>query len=145
MEVRHIDIKYVRDGIAKIEKIENGDWVDLRVAEDVHLTSGEYKLIPLGVAMRLPSNTEALIIPRSSTFKKYGVLQANSVGLIDESYCGDNDEWHFPAYATREVFIPKNTRICQFRIIGHQPTIAFYNVEHLSDKDRGGFGSTGEK
>ena len=145
MDIKHIDIKYVKDGISKIKQIENGDWIDLRVAEDVHLTAGEYKVIPLGVAMRLPSNTEALIIPRSSTFNKYGILQANSVGLIDESYCGDNDEWKFPAYATREVFIPKNTRICQFRVIEHQPTIAFYEVNHLSDKDRGGFGSTGEK
>lgn len=144
MEIRCIDIKYVRDGIDKIKQIDNGDWIDLRAAEDVHLKAGEYKMIPLGVAMRLPVNTEALVIPRSSTFKKYGVLQANSIGLIDESYCGDNDEWHFPVYATREVFIPKNTRICQFRVIEHQPAITFNEVDHLSDKNRGGFGSTGE-
>lgn len=143
MEIRQINIKYVKD-VIKIEQFKNGDWIDLRVAEDVRLKSGEYKMIPLGVAMRLPANTEALVIPRSSTFKKYGVLQANSIGLIDESYCGDNDEWHFPVYATREVLIPKNTRICQFRVIEHQPTITFYEVDHLSDKNRGGFGSTGE-
>lgn len=145
MDARFIDIKYVREGMEKIKQIKNGDWIDLRIAEDIHLTIGEYKLIPLGVAMKLPTNCEALIIPRSSTFKNYGIMQANSVGLIDESYCGENDELYFPAYATREVTIYKNTRICQFRIIEHQPTIIIEEVDHLSDKDRGGFGSTGEK
>lgn len=145
MELKTIGIKYVKDGMEKIEQIENGDWIDLRIAEDVHLTAGEYKLIPLGVAMRLPTNCEALIIPRSSSFKNYGIIQANSVGLIDENYCGENDVWYFPAYATREVTIYKNTRICQFRIIEHQPTIIIEEVEHLSNTDRGGFGSTGTK
>lgn len=145
MELKTIKIKYVKDGIKKIEKIYNGDWIDLRIAEDVHLEPNEFKLIPLGVAMELPPNHEALIIPRSSTFKKYGIIQANSIGLIDETYCGNNDEWHFPAYATRAVDIPKNTRICQFRILKHQPTVAFIEEEHLSDTNRGGFGSTGER
>lgn len=144
-ELKTIKIKYVKDGMEKIEQIDNGDWIDLRIAEDVHLEPNEFKLIPLGVAMDLPANHEALVIPRSSTFKKYGVIQANSIGLIDESYCGDNDEWHFPAYATRTVDIPKNTRICQFRILKHQPTVELVEVEHLSYTDRGGFGSTGEK
>ena len=138
-------IKYVKSGMEKIKQIENGDWIDLRTAEDIHLEHHEFKLIPLGVAMALPQNYEALLIPRSSTFKKYGIIQANSIGLIDETYCGDNDEWQFPAYATMEVNIPKNTRICQFRILKHQPTIAFVEADHLSDTDRGGFGSTGEK
>lgn len=145
MKVKTIKIKYVKDGMEKIEQIENGDWVDLRIAEDVHLEPNEFKLIPLGVAMALPTNHEALIIPRSSTFKKYGIIQANSIGLIDETYCGNNDEWKFPAYATRAVDIPKNTRICQFRIFKHQPPVALVEVEHLSDINRGGFGSTGEK
>lgn len=145
MEVKIIKIKYVKDGMEKIKQIENGDWVDLRIAEDVHLEPNEFKLIPLGVAMALPSNYEALVIPRSSTFKKYGIIQANSIGLIDETYCGDNDEWQFPAYATRAVDIPKNTRICQFRILKHQLTVELIEAEHLSDTDRGGFGSTGEK
>ena len=145
MELKTIKIKYVKDGMEKIEQIENGDWIDLRIAEDVHLEPNEFKLIPLGVAMALPSNHEALVIPRSSTFKKYGIIQANSIGLIDETYCGNNDEWQFPAYATREVDIPKNTRICQFRIFKHQPTVALVEAEHLSNTDRGGFGSTGEK
>lgn len=145
MEIKTIKIKYLEHGMLKIEKIEKGDWIDLRTAKDVHLEPNEFKLIPLGVAMALPTNYEALVIPRGSTFKKYGVIQANSIGLIDESYCGNNDEWYFPAYATRAVDIPKNTRICQFRILKHQPTVELIEVEHLSDTDRGGFGSTGEK
>lgn len=145
MELKIIKIKYVKDGIEKIEQIENGDWIDLRIAEDIHLEANEFKLIPLGVAMALPSNHEALVIPRSSTFKKYGIIQANSIGLIDETYCGNNDEWHFPAYATRNISIPKNTRICQFRIIEHQPPVGIVEVIELSEVNRGGFGSTGEK
>lgn len=145
MELKTIKIKYVKDGMKKIEQIENGDWIDLRIAEDIRLEANEFKLIPLGVAMALPPNHEALVIPRSSTFKKYGIIQANSIGLIDETYCGDNDEWKFPAYATRPINIPKNTRICQFRILEHQPTVVLIETEHLSDINRGGFGSTGEK
>ena len=145
MEIKTIKIKYLEYGMLKIEKIEKGDWIDLRTAEHVHLEPNEFKLIPLGVAMALPTNYEALVIPRGSTFKKYGVIQANSIGLIDETYCGNNDEWYFPAYATRAVDIPKNTRICQFRILKHQPTVELVEVEHLSDTDRGGFGSTGER
>lgn len=137
-------IKYFKTDLEKIEINEIGDWVDLRVAEDTHLKPNEFKLIPLGVAMCLPPSYEALVIPRSSTFKKYGIIQANSIGLIDETYCGDNDQWHFPAYATREVLIPKNTRICQFRIIEHQPLLEFIETKQLSNDDRGGFGSTGE-
>lgn len=144
MEAKEIKIKYTRD-IEKIQEIETGDWMDLRVALDTYMTEGELYHIPLGVAMQLPEGYEALVIPRSSTFKKYGIVQANSVGLIDETYCGDNDEWHFPAYATRETFIPKNTRICQFRIQKHQPPITLKEVEHLGNANRGGFGSTGEK
>lgn len=138
-------IKYVKTDIAKIKSFEIGDWIDLRVAEDVTLKAGDFKLIPLGVAMKLPKGYEALVIPRSSTFKKYGIIQANSIGLIDESYCGNNDEWYFPAYASRDISIPKNTRICQFRIIEHQPRINLIEVTELTDVNRGGFGSTGEK
>lgn len=145
MEVKTINIKYVKEGMDKIEIFSDGDWIDLRIAEDVTLEAGEFKLIPLGVAMMLPKGYEALVIPRSSTFKKYGIIQANSVGLIDETYCGNNDEWHFPAYATRNISIPKNTRICQFRIIEHQPPVGIVEVTALSEVNRGGFGSTGEK
>lgn len=145
MEIKSVKIKYVKDGMEKIETISGGDWIDLRIAEDIKLKAGQFKLIPLGVAMMLPKGYEALVIPRSSTFKKYGIIQANSVGLIDESYCGNNDEWHFPAYATRDIEIPKNTRICQFRIIEHQPPVFIIETTELSEIDRGGFGSTGEK
>lgn len=137
-----IRIKYFTD-IDQVEKISVGDWIDLRCAKDMELRAGEYKLIPLGVAMELPRGYEALVAPRSSTFKNYGVLLANSIGVIDETYKGDNDQWHFLAYATKDIVIPKNERICQFRIIEHQPTIEFEVVEALGNSDRGGIGSTG--
>lgn len=139
-----IRIKYFTD-ITRVEKICVGDWIDLRCAEDTVLKAGEYKLIPLGVAMELPSGYEALVAPRSSTFKHYGVLLANSIGVIDETYRGDNDQWHFPATATRDIVIPKDERICQFRIIKHQPEIEFEEVESLGYDDRGGIGSTGRR
>ena len=137
----NIRIKYLRD-IQHIEQIEKGDWIDLRCAEDVTMNAGQFKLIPLGVAMELPTGYEALVAPRSSTHK-HGILLANSIGIIDETYKGDNDEWHFPAYAVRDTHIPKNTRIAQFRIIEHQPAITLVEVEKLGNDDRGGIGSTG--
>jgi dUTP pyrophosphatase len=143
MRVKTIKIKYLKD-IQKIEKFNVGDWIDLRAAEDISLEASEFKLIPLGVAMELPEGYEALVAPRSSTYKKNGILLANSIGIIDESYKGDNDEWHFPALAMRPTFIRKNERICQFRIIQHQPLIHLQEVESLGNEDRGGIGSTGE-
>ena len=140
-----IKIKYLYKDSPKLEETIKGDWIDLYTAEDISMKAGEFKLIHLGIAMMLPTGYEALVIPRSSTFKKYGIIQANSIGLIDEAYCGNNDEWCFPAYATRDISIEKHTRICQFRIIKHQPTLLFNEVPELSDIDRGGFGSTGEK
>jgi dUTP pyrophosphatase len=137
-----IRIKYLR-GVQKIERFNTGDWIDLRCAEDVTMKAGEYRMIPLGVCMELPHGYEALVAPRSSTFKKYGVLLANSIGIIDESYKGDNDEWNFLAYAVRDTTIQKNERICQFRIIEHQPLIMLKEVEVLGNSDRGGIGSTG--
>lgn len=137
-----IKVKYLRD-IERIEKISVGDWIDLRAAEDITLFAGEFKMIPLGVAMELPEGYEALVAPRSSTFKKHGVLLANSIGIIDESYKGDNDEWHFPAFAVHGAKIPKNERICQFRIIEHQPQVVLREVDSLGNDDRGGLGSTG--
>lgn len=142
--MEQIIIKYIRD-IDEIEIYDTGDWIDLRCGEDIHLKQGEYRAIPLGVAMDLPIGYEAFVLPRSSTFRKYGILLVNGMGLIDESYCGDNDEWSFPAYATRDTFIPKNDRICQFRIIRHQPEVQFRTVEHLGNADRGGLGSTGRR
>ena len=140
--VKTIKIKYMR-GVKKIERFNVGDWIDLRAAEDMMLAKNEFTLIPLGVAMELPEGYEALVLPRSSTFKKYGIIMANSVGVIDESYKGDNDEWHFPAVAICDTFIRKNERICQFRIIQHQPLIQLKEVESLGNEDRGGLGSTG--
>ena len=137
-----IKIKYLKD-IQKIERFNVGDWIDLRAAEDVTMKAGEYRMIPLGVAMELPNGYEALVAPRSSTFRKYGILLANSVGIIDEAYKGDNDEWNFLAYATKDTKIRKNERICQFRIIQHQPLIHLQEVESLGNVDRGGIGSTG--
>ena len=137
-----IKIKYLR-GVRGIEKFNVGDWIDLRAAEDVSMKAGEFKLIPLGVAMELPHGYEALVAPRSSTFKKTGIMLANSIGIIDESYKGDNDEWHFPAYATKDTIIRKDERICQFRIIEHQPMIHLVEVDSLGNADRGGIGSTG--
>lgn len=137
-----IKIRYLR-GVQKIERFNVGDWIDLRAAEDVVLKAGEEATIPLGVAMELPAGYEALVAPRSSTFRKYGILMTNSIGIIDESYRGDNDEWQFPAYAMRDTEIKKNERICQFRIIKHQPLIHLKEVDSLGNADRGGLGSTG--
>lgn len=141
-----IKIKYFSDKIEKLTYIAGkSDWIDLRAAQEVELKAGEFRLIPLGVAMELPKGYEAHVIPRSSTFKNFGVLQANSMGLIDESYCGDNDQWFFPALAMRDTVIHAGDRICQFRIMKHQPEISFVETEKLTGKDRGGFGSTGRQ
>ena len=140
--VKTIRIKYLR-GVQKIERFNVGDWIDLRAAETVTMKVGEYRMIPLGVAMELPKGYEALVAPRSSTFKKYGVMLANSIGIIDETYKGDNDEWNFLAYAVRDTIIRKNERICQFRIIKHQPLIHLQEVDVLGNPDRKGIGSTG--
>lgn len=140
-----IQIKYFDDEINKITNIEGkNDWYDLRASDTIKLKAGEFKLIPLGIGMILPDGYEANIVPRSSTFKNYGLLQTNSFAVIDNSYSGDNDQWMMPVYATRDVVINKNDRICQFRINKKQPVFEFEEVEHLNDKDRGGFGSTGK-
>ena len=144
--MENIRIKYFTDKIDRLEYIDGkSDWIDLRASETVELKAGEFKLIPLGVAMQLPKGYEAHVIPRSSTFKNFGLLQTNSCGLIDESYCGDNDQWFFPALAMRDTEIHVNDRICQFRIMEHQPQIVFEETEKLTGKDRGGFGTTGRQ
>ncbi len=140
-----IQIKYFTNEIDIIQKIDKGDWIDLRAAETVEMKAGEFKLIPLGVGMIFPKGYEAHIVPRSSTFKNFGIIQTNHCGIIDESYCGDNDQWLFPAYALRETIIHKNDRICQFRIVEKQPIIEFEEVDHLGEDDRDGFGSIGTK
>lgn len=141
-----IKIKYFTDKIEKLKYIDGkSDWIDLRAAEDVNLKKGEFKLISLGVAMELPKGYEAHIVPRSSTFKNFGLIQTNHCGIVDESYCGNEDVWKFPALAVRDTEIKVNDRICQFRIMEHQPTIEFQEVEELENESRGGFGSTGTK
>lgn len=137
-----IKIKYF-NGVDHLQQIEYGDWIDLRCAERTVLRKGDFRLIPLGVAMELPEGYEAIVAPRSSTPKNFGIICANSIGIIDESYCGDNDEWQFPAYAIRDTIIEKNDRICQFRLLHHQPKVSFEIVEKLDNPDRGGIGSTG--
>ena len=122
--MKKIKIKYFSD-IEKIKKVDNGDWIDLRSAIDVKLKANEFKLIPLGIGMKLPKGYEAHIVPRSSTFKNFGIIQTNHQGVIDESYCGNNDQWYFPAYALRDTKICKNDRICQFRIMKKQPSVQF--------------------
>ena len=144
-EKMDIKIKYFTDEVEKIAPISKGDWIDLRAAATVEMKAGEFKLIPLGVAMQLPKGYEAHVCPRSSTFKNFGVIQTNSMGIIDNSYCGDNDQWFFPAYALRDTVINLNDRICQFRIMENQPQIQFVTVETLGNDDRGGHGSTGVK
>jgi dUTP pyrophosphatase len=139
-----IKVKYLSD-INKIEKISIGNWIDLRCSEDVSLKQGEIKLIPLGIAVKLPDGYEANIVPRSSTCKKYGLLQGNSYGVVDNSYSGNADEWKFPVYATRDITIEKNTRVCQFRINKVMEEVEIVEVDDLGDNNRGGFGSTGEK
>lgn len=139
-----IKIKYHTD-ITPLEKYDNGDWIDLRAAEDVEMHAGEFRLISLGVSMKLPEGYEAHVLPRSSTFKNWGIIQANQQGIIDNSYCGNNDIWKFAAIAMRDTTIHKNDRICQFRIMEKQPRFGFLPVDEMEDEDRGGFGSSGVK
>lgn len=137
-----IRVKYLRD-VEPIKAINKGDWIDLYCAETVDLREGDRGMIPLGVAMQLPAGYEAHLVPRSSTFRNYGIIQTNSIGIIDNSYCGDNDEWMMPVYATRDMVIRKGVRICQFRIVENMPEVEIEEVESLGNADRGGFGSTG--
>ena len=140
-----IQVKYFHDDMEELCYVAGkSDWIDLRTAEEVTLKTGEFRLIPLGIAIALPEGYEAHLVPRSSTFKNYGILQTNSMGVVDCSYCGDNDMWRMPVYATRDVTIEKGARIAQFRIMANQPRLNFLRVEHLEGADRGGFGSTGK-
>ena len=141
-----LKVKYFSEDIEKLRYIDGkSDWIDLRASEAIELKKGEFKLIPLGIAVELPTGYEAHMIPRSSTYKNFHILQTNSMGLIDESYCGDNDQWYFPALAMEDTVIHKNDRICQFRIMKHQPELQIIEVEHLTGADRGGIGSTGKQ
>jgi dUTPase len=143
--MERIKIKYFTDKIEKLAYIDGkSDWIDLRAAESVDMKEGEFRLIPLGVAMELPKGYEAHVVPRSSTFKNFGIVQTNHQGVIDSSYCGDEDQWFMPAYALRDTHIEVNDRICQFRIVENQPKLVFDEVETLENESRGGIGSTGK-
>ncbi len=141
----NIKIKYFSDKIEKLRYIDGkSDWIDLRCAEEISLKKGEFKLIPLGIGMKLPKGYEAHVVPRSSTFKNFGIIQTNHMGVIDYTYSGDNDQWFMPVYAVRDTEIHVNDRVCQFRVMENQPAIEFDEVDHLDETDRGGFGSTGK-
>ena len=148
-----IKIKYF-DNAKELNMIEKGNWCDLYANKDMFIPEGEKMMIPLGVAMQLPEGYEAHVVPRSSTFKTWGIIQTNHIGIIDNSYCGDNDQWFYPAYCLEPknfidnqygTLIKKGDKIAQFRIIEVQPKLEFEKVELLGNKDRGGFGSTGSK
>lgn len=139
----NIKVKYHDSEIDKLVQKEGSDWIDLRAAETVTIKKGEIATVSLGVSMQLPQGYEAHVVPRSSTYKTWKVLQTNSFGVIDESYCGDNDIWKFQCIATEDTTIEKNSRICQFRIEKKQPQVTFEEVGSLNNEDRGGFGSTG--
>ncbi len=144
MEKKTIRVKYHSKEIDKLEYIAGkSDWIDLRSAENVSLKAGEFHLVDLGISVQLPPGYEMITAPRSSTFRNFGLLQSNSIGVVDESYCGDNDVLRMPVYAVRDTEIHVNDRIGQFRIIEHQPHIEFEETETLGNADRGGFGSTG--
>lgn len=145
MTEEKVKVKYLSSEIEKLKYIDGkSDWVDLRAAENVVMKAGEFRLIKLGVAIELPKGYEAIIVPRSSTFKNFGIIQTNHIGVVDETYCGDNDEWMMPTLAMRDTEIHVNDRICQFRVVEHQPKLSFEDVESLGNKDRGGIGSTGK-
>lgn len=145
IKMKTIKIKYFDNEIDKVEKFTQGDLIDLRSAETVELKKGEFHLIPLGVGMKLPDGYKANIYPRSSTYKNFGIIMANSVGQVDNSYSGDSDQWMFPAIALKDTVVHKNDRICQFEIQKIQPDIEFVEVEHLDEESRGGIGSTGKQ
>lgn len=143
--MKKIQIQYLNDEIERLRYIDGkSDWIDLRAAETVELAKGDFRLIHLGVAMKLPEGYEAHLVPRSSTYKNFGIIQTNHMGVIDETYCGSGDWWKMPVYALRNTVINKGDRICQFRIMKHQPHIEFEETR-LDGEDRGGFGSTGVK
>lgn len=140
-----IKVKYHDPEMPRIERLQQGDWIDLVNVEDINLKCGEWGMFSLGVSIELPAGYEAHVVPRSSTFKKWGVIQVNSIGIVDNSFCGEDDVWQWLILApTKDVHIPKYTRVCQFRIIKNQPSFPIIEVKHLKNDIRGGIGSTGE-
>lgn len=145
-DTKKIRIRYFSDDLERLRYIDGkSDWIDLRVSEEVVLKKGDFALLPFGIALELPQGYEAHLVPRSSTFKNWGIIQTNSMGVIDCSYCGDDDMWRMPVYATRDTVIHRGDRVAQFRIMENQPRIEFEETEHLGHDNRGGFGSTGIK
>ena len=136
-----VKIKYFDKSLPELEC--HGDWIDLYNKEEITIKMAEHKLIDLNIAMQLPKGFEAHILPRSSTFKNYGLIVTNSMGMIDNGYCGDNDEWKLSVIGTKEVTIPKGSRIAQFRIIPSQ-NVKLKTVGSLNRSNRGGFGSSGK-
>ena len=146
MEKVTLKIKYHTDAIEKLAYIDGkSDWIDLRAARRYELKKGDWQLIDLGVSIALPEGYEAHVVPRSSTYRTWGLLQTNSCGVIDNTYSGDGDVWMVPMLATRDIVVEVGDRICQFRIMKNQPQIIFDEVEHLDGINRGGFGTTGRK
>lgn len=141
----NVRIKYFDLKLERVGKIKVGDWIDLRAAKTIELKKGEYCQIPLGVAMQLPKGYEAWLTSRSSMCRKYGIVHVDDCGVIDNSYCGDNDQWVLPVMAVRDTVIPFNERICQFRLCECMPHVEFEEVDTLGNPDRGGLGSTGSK
>ena len=140
-----LKIKYHVKELEKLRYIDGkSDWIDLRVAENVSMKQGEYRLISMGISVEIPKGYEMLIVPRSSAYKNFGILQTNAMGVVDESFCGDNDIIHMPILAMRDTEIHINDRIGQFRLMPHQPEVHFIEVDHLDNEDRGGFGTTGK-
>lgn len=148
--MNEIMVKYHNPDLTRITAYDKGDWIDLRSVEEVHMKAGEFRLISLGVSIKIPEMFEMWLAPRSSTFKKYGIIQPNSIGIIDNSYCGNNDIIKMPVYAVRDTVIPFNERIAQFRFIPRMKYtvkafrfgIKFKEVDDLGTEDRGGFGSS---
>lgn len=149
-----VKIRYTSDKIKRIEQIKIGDMIDLRSAEDVFIKEGESYMISLGVAMQLPKGYFAEIVPRSSLFNNFGLVMVNSIGVIDESYCGNNDVWRFQALCVegkqfkngvKGTQVSINDRLCQFRIVEKMPELDFIEVDDLGNENRGGIGSTGIK
>ena len=147
-----IKVKYFRDDLTRLKIDPKGDMIDLYAAEDVTINEMDEALIPLGVAMELPIGYRANLLPRSSTFKKWGIIVTNSMGVIDHTYCGDNDEWKLAVFCLKGrefvngkkcTIIHKGDKIAQFEIVPVMPKVVLEEVDHLGNADRGGFGSTG--
>ena len=146
-----IRIRYF-DGATKLKKIDKGNWIDVYSRKDIFVEQGEREMIPLGFALELPEGYEGHLAPRSSTFKTWGIIQTNSVGVVDDTYIGDNDEWHMPVYCLEPkdefgygTWIRQGDKIGQFRIMEVQPDFELVEVDSFGNEDRGGFGTTGTK